>query len=319
MSLTHILKSKHTKELRDRLKTDFPRPKISISGELIVPPLTVNYGVVGTAFDYLMRFQLEKCYPDKIDTGNREWVATGAINAIKKRAKPKKTKPSEINFADGKEDTPEEKAMYAAILTASSRVSANSMSNYYKKVIDGYKAGKKAYAKYIKGGVFSDDLVNGALVLGKLDLYIRAGILEASISANDNRDVDDLSQLYNLIKIEQFEPQKVCYLNPTFGKGSGMFGGADADFIIDDTLIDIKTTKLLKIERRQINQLLCYYMASRIGGINGDPTKKDTIKKIGIYFSRYGLLWTIALEEFGDEATFANFEEWIKTYLKFSK
>lgn len=38
-------------------------------------------------------------------------------------------------------------------------------------------------------------------------------------------------------------------------------------------------------------------------------------EKIGIYFSRYGLLWTIPLAKFGNESVFANFEEWIKGYL----
>jgi hypothetical protein len=59
MSLTSILSDKCNKELRDKLKIEFLRPVFSLKTEIKALPLTNNYGIVGTAFDYLMRFHLQ--------------------------------------------------------------------------------------------------------------------------------------------------------------------------------------------------------------------------------------------------------------------
>ena len=50
-----------------------------------------------------------------------------------------------------------------------------------------------------------------------------------------------------------FKSEK-CYLNPTFGDASNLVGGADADIILDDMLIDIKTTKAISFTQEHYNQ-----------------------------------------------------------------
>lgn len=99
-----------------------------------------------------------------------------------------------------------------------------------------------------------------------------------------------------------FSPKKKIILNPTFGEGSTLVGGADADLIIDNTLIDIKTTKDLKISRPIFNQLIGYYLIYLIGGI--DNHKDVNIENLGIYFSRYNVLWTISTKEIGNQEDF---------------
>ena len=315
MSLTHILKSKDHKALRDKIKTDFPRPKIILSGELKAPPLTKNYGIVGTAFDYLLRFKLERDFPAKVKS-DKQWIADLAIESIKTRARYEKVSASEIGYDGTDKPTKKEMEDTAAIMTMMNKMMAERMNGYYSKAIDLYHNAKDAHKNFIAGGEFSEDLANGVLTLAKLDLYVRRGILEDTIGENDQKDIDDLVNLYTIIPEKEFIPKSECYLNPTFGEGSGMFGGADADFTIDDILVDIKTTKNLEIKRVQLNQLLCYYLASRIGGINGNTEKRNTIKKVGIYFSRHGFLWTINLEEFGDNDKFNQFEAWLTQYFK---
>ena len=66
-----------------------------------------------------------------------------------------------------------------------------------------------------------------------------------------------------------------------------MAGGADADLIIDDTLIDIKTTKSCSFTQDMYSQLLGYYALSTMDG------RFDDITEIGIYFSRYSLFTTM--------------------------
>ena len=82
-----------------------------------------------------------------------------------------------------------------------------------------------------------------------------------------------------------FKTESLCILNPIFGRASGLVGGADCDLVIDDTLIDIKTTKYLALKREYFNQLIGYYVLSKIDQIQGAP-RGYAIRRLGIYFSR---------------------------------
>ena len=315
MSLTSILKSSHFRDLKEKLREDFPRPKFVLTGDIIAPPQTKNYGIIGTAFDYLLRFKLEYTYKENTEQKD-EWIADLAIGRIKNSMNFKETKPDDIVSGDGKKMSKKEKKEIADISNQMSRHLANRRKDFYNKVIGLYEEAKGNYQNYILNGNFSEELAKSTMVLAKLDLYVRAGILDNTISIFDKEDLEDLEKLYSIIPIEEFSPIKKITLNPTFGEGSAMFFGADADFIIDNKLIDVKTTKNLKIDRSQLNQLLCYYIASRIGGINGNKKLKDEINMIGIYFSRYGKLWTIGLDEFAPKDKFKEFQEWIPKYFE---
>ena len=70
-------------------------------------------------------------------------------------------------------------------------------------------------------------------------------------------------------------------LNPTF-IGSSDVGGADADFIIDGCLIDVKTTVKLGDWRSWLYQLIGYTLL--------DYDDRYGISEVGIYFTRQGTL-----------------------------
>ena len=63
MSLTSFLKNKDVKE---RFQREFSTPDFNLKGELLAEPKTIHYSLVGTAFDYLMRFFLKKMSPKTI-------------------------------------------------------------------------------------------------------------------------------------------------------------------------------------------------------------------------------------------------------------
>lgn len=71
-------------------------------------------------------------------------------------------------------------------------------------------------------------------------------------------------------------------LNPTF-VGSVDVGGADADFVVDGCLIDIKTTKNPKIEPSWLYQIVGYLL------LDYDDT--FAIRSVGIYMARQGKLF----------------------------
>ena len=77
-------------------------------------------------------------------------------------------------------------------------------------------------------------------------------------------------------------------LNPTFDGSNGV-GGADADMVIDNTLIDIKTTIRPEIKSDWIWQLLGYVLL--------DYSDKHEISGIGVYMARQGIFLKWDLDE----------------------
>jgi hypothetical protein len=69
MSLTKFIS---IPDVKQKFAEEFPLPSVSLKGPIIAPPITNNYGLVGTAFDYLMRFYLERLNPNCI---KEPWVA----------------------------------------------------------------------------------------------------------------------------------------------------------------------------------------------------------------------------------------------------
>ena len=78
-------------------------------------------------------------------------------------------------------------------------------------------------------------------------------------------------------------------LNPTFD-GSRDIGGADADVILDDYLIEIKTTVKQRVAVQWLYQLAGYVLL--------DYSDKYPLDGVGLYLSRQGLLFKWPLAEF---------------------
>lgn len=137
-----------------------------------------------------------------------------------------------------------------------------------------------------------------AFELADLDPIFRTKMMFPSPPITDE-EITELIQLYDLIDFSIFESHEQIFLNPTFNKGSRRVGGADADIIAGDTLIDIKTTKHTKFTPEMLRQLIGYSLLANRFGIdyqNGDISNQQ-IKKIAIYFSRGGKLFVMNLDD----------------------
>lgn len=301
MSLTSFL---NIKDVRERFHELFPIPRlINTKKEILALPLTTNYGLIGTAFDYLLRFYIKVLNPNAI---TRRWVAEGGLKLLKKcrkddniiiNDKSKLVRLKSINKLSDKtiEMFREEK-----------KVS-------YNLVKKGISLSKEIYSLFLKDGKINDTLIKIALLLGKLDPIYRARYVPRKIKL-DNKDIKDLNNLITLVDPRLFKAKKICLLNPTFKKASELVKGADADLVIDDMLIDIKTTKYLQNKQDYFNQLIGYYTLYRIGGISGMPAT-NKIKRLGIYFSRHGYLQLYNIKDITvikDKDKFSEFVEWFK-------
>jgi hypothetical protein len=75
MSLTSFLKD--ADEVRIVLDQTFEKPEIGITKERLAEPQTANYALIGTAFDYVLRFWLEREYSQ---VESKPWVAHQGLN-----------------------------------------------------------------------------------------------------------------------------------------------------------------------------------------------------------------------------------------------
>ena len=169
------------------------------------------------------------------------------------------------------------------------------------------------YQSYIQNGFLTDELIPAALCLAHLEGSLRSGIFnEADLVTSDERDIADLRQLMSLVREQDFSSRKACYLNPTLGSTD-----SNADLIIDDKLIDIKTTKYLVLDRRHLHQLVqCYILLSVEGIYVGGKRhinyfeEECEVNQICIYFSRHGYLHVMKIADLINPENLPGFVKW---------
>jgi len=170
---------------------------------------------------------------------------------------------------------------------------------------------RQRLATYLETAQMSDALIESALLLATLDPIQRRDAGREFVGVLHPEDVLDLKNLLSAIDDRTFTAKSLCLLNPTFGAASRLVGGADADLVIDDTLIDIKTKKELTLDRASFDQLLGYYTLHHIGGIGGIQPSIH-INKLAIYFARYGYLHTMEVSDLIDSTKFPDFVNWFR-------
>jgi hypothetical protein len=97
-------------------------------------------------------------------------------------------------------------------------------------------------------------------------------------------------------------------LNPTFKYASGLVGGADADLVTGNMLVDFKTTKKGEVEADDLDQLLGYYLLARKHR-QADPTF-PAIERLGLYYCRHGHLWAVDAAVWSEHPQFSEIEAW---------
>jgi len=248
---------------------------------------------MGTAFDYLLRFYLKRLNPQAVES---RWVAEGAITIFGKYENA-----VYINGQTGK------------IWVDPDQIPDKADAAIARKINRILLEAKNAYKLYVKTGKITNALLTSAMLLANLDIISRTGRFEDYVELDtvSDEDIKDLANLIKIVTPKLFKAKKISLLNPTFGEASKLVGGADADLIIDDTLIDIKTTKKLELPRKYFDQLIGYYCLYRIGGINGLPEDCE-IKNFAVYFSRHAYLYLIPVKDCIGQVNFQKFLKWFE-------
>jgi hypothetical protein len=111
-----------------------------------------------------------------------------------------------------------------------------------------------------------------------------------------------------VVPFERFVTPKPVLLNPTFGEASHAVGGADADMIAGDLLLDLKVTSRAKVGAEHLNQLVGYFLLSREHR-QSVPTAPE-VRRLGLYYARYGYLWLADAAAWTKQPGFPELERW---------
>lgn len=169
---------------------------------------------------------------------------------------------------------------------------------------------KELKEEFIQTGILSEELIRQTLRMSYIDIVYRGSIIGMRDIGKDvdEEDIKDIENQFSLIDEKLFRSEEICLLNPEFGEATRLVRGADADFLIDKKLIDIKTTKNLQLKLKDFCQIIGYLMLHRISGIDG---RKDIeIDQLGIYYSRYGYLFLFDIKDLIDDYSLQKFTEW---------
>jgi hypothetical protein len=248
----------------------FPKPVTPRPKRLVAPPRTKNYGTVGTAFDYFLRWNIQATNPRV--RADQAWIAEMAEPMIRDRRRRRAA---------------------AVALARARRRHSRAM------------AVKRCGAR----------VAESAIELARLDTVVRCGLGEEAIGTSvAAADVRDLRKLIAVVPGELFATSTTCLVNPGF-VAADLVGGADADLVIGDTLIDIKTTADNKICLAYFNQLVGYFLLYRLAGFAA-VRRQPQIRRLGVYMARYGELVTWNVSEIAGEREFARAVTWFEKHAR---
>jgi len=218
-----------------------------------------NYSLVGTAFDYRFRYYFT-------NTPRAELTAAKGASLIS---------DGPVAFRKLDDNTG---ASYIYAGSGDSSLSADYIISFFEYLESNLEQFKPARKKL---GIDEEQLLNRCcLVLGEFEMLSRSfnsafdfqnskfaklkksNDIQDLLNLHDHEYVDDLCRLswasFDLYQ-SRFASENFV-LNPTF-EGSKDIGGADADLILDNSLIEIKTTlKPCENIKRMIYQLLGYVL-----------------------------------------------------------
>lgn len=252
-------------------------------------PNSKKYDLIGLVVDYFIRIKLMKKYNENIEDYIKTTNCYKAIKIIK---------PSIIENEEEKLEC----ALLNNIFTSKHTYKQNMIDILYER----YLSCIKILNKYVRKDLDDNVIIDVIIYFAKLDKLVHDLEYLPSLATNHDREVDDITLLLpnmnNFIDTiyKNYKKEEIID-NYNFKLGS-IFGGAECDLILKDTLIDIKSNKELIITQYMICQLIGYYFLALKENIE--------IKKLGIYFARYDYLHLIETKDLFKN--FSNIEKFIE-------
>lgn len=176
--------------------------------------------------------------------------------------------------------------------------------------------------QYVETGMNTKQVVRAALLnagwkpVDAVQSWIDRGAFEDDL-------LTEMEDLFSLLREQDWGDGRVVFEKPQFGNYRYILPG-EGDFLIDDLLVDIKTTENEAFTNTFWRQLLMYYVLNDVqrtlyeseeisrSGREAFDGKYPEITRVGIYFARYGELRTIEIQDvIEDRERYKEFRAWI--------
>jgi hypothetical protein len=257
--------------------------------------------MVGTAFDYLLRFELQRRAPHAV---SEPWVAEQAPGMVWKADR------GAVSFMHlRKDDEGVVSLATGAAAGMGDEELAKETAERAGRVVERAKSAVAAFVKNESPNLPERaDLAGHAIRLAKLDGIYRAHQIDPSFEEAACEDVEDLLGMLAIVPFESLLQGKILMLNPTFGETSHLVGGADTDLISGDLLVDFKTTKSSEMQAKDLDQVFGYFLLARHQ--RRADAKFPEIKRVAFYFCRHGHLWVLDATAWTNLPEFPEVEQW---------
>jgi hypothetical protein len=296
VSLTSFVKRP---DVRERLQHLRPTLSRKIPVPLLAPPRSNRYAIVGIAFDYLLRFEIER-RSDRCTS--RGWVAEHAPRVLEDAAR----RAVAVKVLKPGGGPPSEGPPPGGFLRAARRVQ--------KRVDEARDLFLEYICSELPSGRDQEGAAACAILLAKLDLVYRAGCYDPEFERADQEDVTDVMAMLALTPFELLLPPAAIHLNPVFGNASHAMGGADADLIVGDLLIDVKTSKQDRIQAEDLDQLLGYFLLARQG--RRENRRFPLVRRLGLYYARFAHPVILDGTNWTEHPLFRETETWFFAHAK---
>ncbi len=271
MSLIDLIKEEVVARALDELIIHPPK----VPNRLVVPPARNSGGLVGRAFNYALGFEIVRQNP--VATWG-EWGADRSLRSLSSSlAGVKNLVGVDLEVA---------------------QVSANGVRldvqdvDTWTKIIGSARRDLVGYAK-LKEPIQEERaaMAQHALRLAKIEAYFRSGMIDPTVNDTRSDDVNDITALVAAVPRGFCSSPEVATIGPEFGDASRAVGGADADLILDDAIVELKTVKTLQV-RQDVRQVVAYLVLAQVGQIEGRP---PSCQRAVLYYARQAQVIELAL------------------------
>lgn len=270
MSVVDLIRLREVREVLDPL-VHVTRPRRTFNVPVVIQSSNPrNASLVGTAFDYGLRFLLHRQNPSA-QAGT--WIAEQAAAGLERyAARLRERYAGRLQKNDPRLRflirPTEHVARRAKFRTQNARVFLR--KHLKRRAVDQH---------------WLERLAVHALKLARLDPYYRSGYFdEQLVATDDSATVAEVVAMLQAAPVESLSDASL-WLNPDFGRHSIAVGGADADLIAGDRLIELKARKNACVERDHMCQLIVYSMLVDLARKDGIPFPE--INTIQVYFARH--------------------------------
>lgn len=264
MSLTDLITLPAVKALLDPLAPSYVRTLRR--ARCVEPPSRDHAALVGTAFDYALRIELRRAArhaaTGRAITTSR-WIAENAA----------------FMYAHHMDDP-----NLRGRLGRSQEVAARRAVGAARV----FEAEWLRFARVSRDG--RAELAWHAVALAGLDPYYRIGARALPLQLSPApAAVGQVAALLEVLPIDTLLHEGTpVLLNPSFGEASRDVGGADADLVLGDLLVEVKVDREAVVERRTVRQLLGYALLARAA--RRDASHMPEVRRIAVYFARHAHL-----------------------------